>query len=167
MRGFKLFEAGTLTIRRSFSQIKGAVRLKATKTGRTRVVPLSRLAADALGKQKARQAADRLAAGQHYRPDPEGAVFTDEFGDRTTPMAATNAFARLAKKAKLSTTRLHDVRHTSASHLIGAGVDIRTTAAVLGHINPNVTLAIYARLLEGSQRDAVDRLGDRMERLAK
>jgi len=40
----------------------------------------------------------------------------------------------------------HGLRHTHASQLIDAGVDIVTISKRLGHSSPNVTLQIYAHL---------------------
>lgn len=80
-------------------------------------------------------------------------------------MAATCAFDRIARKAGISTTRLHDLRHTAATTLLVAGVDVRTAAGVLGHASPTVTLSTYAHLMPEAQRDAVDRLGERIEQL--
>jgi len=59
-----------------------------------------------------------------------------------TPKAATNAFSRIATVAKVSTTSLHAAGHTAATNLIAGGVDVRTTADLLGHTTPNVTLAL-------------------------
>jgi hypothetical protein len=81
-------------------------------------------------------------------------------------MAATCAFDRIARKAGISTTRLHDLRHTAATTLLVAGVDVRTVAGVLGHVSPSITLSTYAHLMPEAQRDAVDRLGLSLERLA-
>ncbi len=66
-----------------------------------------RTAREAFRKQRVMQASDRLRAGNRYRLDPLGPAFTDELGERLTPKAATDAFARLAKTAKVSTTSLH------------------------------------------------------------
>ena len=67
--------------------------------------------------------------------------------------------------ARISTTRLHDTRHTAATHLIVGGTDIRTAASVLGHATPTVTLSIYAHLVADAQRAAVQLLGARLERI--
>ena len=75
-------------------------------------------------------------------------------------MAATCAFERLARKAGISTTKLHSTRHTAATTLIVEGVDIRTVAGILGHASPAVTLAVYEHLMPEAQREAVDRLGE-------
>ena len=158
-------EGGALTIRCSLSQTRRGIALKATKTGHTRTLPLSRIANDALRSQRASQARERLANGGEYQND-DGAVFADEVGRRITPMTATCAFERIARKAGISTTRLHDLRHTAATTLLLAGVDVRTAAGVLGHSSPTVTLSTYAHLMPEAQRDAVDRLGERLESLA-
>jgi integrase len=157
-------EAGHVTIRASLSQTKGTVALKSTKTGRVRRVPLSAPAQGAFRKQNVLQKADRLRAGARYCVDPLGPVFTDEFGARLSPKAATNAFARLAKTAKVSTTSLHATRHTAATNLIAGGVDVTTAASLLGHVNANVTLSLYSHVVEGADRAAVDVLAERLER---
>jgi integrase len=158
-------EGGTLTIRCSLAQTRHGTALKATKTGHTRMLPLSRVAKDALRSQRALQARDRLANGGVF-DNAEDAIFTDEVGHRITPMAAPCAFERLARKAAISTTRLHDLRHTAATTLLVAGIDVRTAAGVLGHSSPTVTLTTYAHLMPEAQRNAVDRLGERLEHLA-
>lgn len=40
--------------------------------------------------------------------------------------------------------RLHDLRHTFATHLIANNADIITVSKILGHSSPSVTLDIYA-----------------------
>jgi len=45
----------------------------------------------------------------------------------------------------------HALRHTHASALIDAGVDIVTIAKRLGHSSPNITLGTYAHFFR--QRD--------------
>ena len=77
----------TLTIRYSLSQTRRGIALKATKTGRTRTLPLSRVANDALRSQRALQARERLANGGLYH-NADDAIFADEVGRRITPMAA-------------------------------------------------------------------------------
>jgi integrase len=40
----------------------------------------------------------------------------------------------------------HALRHTHASHLIDAGIDVVRISRRLGHSSPTVTLKIYAHL---------------------
>jgi len=42
----------------------------------------------------------------------------------------------------------HGLRHTHASQLIAAGVDIVTVSTRLGHAKPSVTLAVYAHMYQ-------------------
>ena len=108
---------------------------------------------EALRAQKVRQAAERLAAGPAYVVT--GYVFTDELGQPLHPRNITAAFARVAKRLGLSTRRLHALRHTLASLMISAGVDVRAVSAVLGHANASITMNVYRHLFEGSQANAV------------
>ncbi len=155
-------EAARMTLRASLAQTAAGTSIKSTKSGRVRVVPLSGSAVDAFRAQRRMQAADQIRLGPGYNTDSDRPVFTDGFGKRLTPKAATNGVARLAEKARISTTSLHALRHTAASMLIGSGVDARTAATILGHANPSITLGIYAHVLEGSERAAIDVLGARL-----
>ena len=148
------------------SQVAKRVFLKGTKTDRARVVPLSSTMVAALKAQRSLQAADRLALGPAYSVDPSDPIFTNELGERLSPKAATNAFARLATVAKVSTTSLHALRHTAASFIIGSGIDARTAATIRGHANPSVTLNVYSHALQGSEAAAIDIFGERLDRAA-
>lgn len=94
-------------------------------------------------------------------------MFADELGACVSPMAATDAYARIATKAKISSTRLHDTRHTAATTLLLSGVDVRTVASILGHSVATTTLSIYAHVMADAQRDAVDRLGNAIDAIAE
>jgi hypothetical protein len=52
--------------------------------------------------------------------------------------------------------RFHDLRHLSATEMVGQGMDPRTVAARLGHANPSVTLAVYAHAVKARDREATD-----------
>lgn len=156
-------DAGYVTIRSSLSQTKGSVSLKVTKTDRIRIVPITASTCSAFRKQRAQQAADKLWAGEGYMDDPSRPIFTDELGRRLSPKSATNAFARLAKKAGIATTSLHSTRHTTATTLVRAGIDLRTVSSIMGHSNASVTLGIYSHLVDGAERAAVAVLEGRME----
>ena len=61
------------------------------------------------------------------------------------------------REAGFGHIRPHDLRHTFASNLIMAGVDIRTVAELLGHKSLAVT-QIYTHLLDSHKREAIKRL---------
>jgi len=55
--------------------------------------------------------------------------------------------------------RFHDLRHFSATELIGAGTDVRTVAFRLGHADPSTTLRVYPHALVAKDREAAAILG--------
>lgn len=59
---------------------------------------------------------------------------------------------------QLPMIRLHDLRHTCASHLVAAGTDIETVARRLGHSRASFTLDIYAEALIEKDKGASDTL---------
>jgi integrase len=69
-------------------------------------------------------------------------------------------------KAKVKAT-LHDLRHTSASWMLAAGVDVATVAKVLGHTTPSTTLGIYAHAMPASETRAVATIDECLSRAKK
>lgn len=61
------------------------------------------------------------------------------------------------KAAGLPHVRWHDLRHTTASLLINAGVDLYTVGRILGHSSP-VTTARYSHLADASLHRAMRRI---------
>src|SRR5204863_315211 len=54
--------------------------------------------------------------------------------------------------------RLHDTRHTTATLLLAAGVDLYAVARILRHTDPKVTFETYAHLVPGYLHAQIDRL---------
>jgi integrase len=71
------------------------------------------------------------------------------------PSTATQRYGRMARRLKLSSTRLHSLRHYSATELIAAGVDLRTVAGRLGHGSGGATtLRVYSAWSPGADERA-------------
>ena len=66
-----------------------------------------------------------------------------------------HSFNSALKRAKIQDFHLHDLRHTFASHLVMAGVDLTTVSRLLGHKDIKMTLR-YAHLAPSHMVKAVD-----------
>jgi integrase len=71
-------------------------------------------------------------------------------------------FDQARKAAGLEHITRHSLRHTAATHMLAAGVDIRTLAAVLGHKTLQMVLR-YTHPDEAALRKAVDTLDGLVE----
>jgi integrase len=67
------------------------------------------------------------------------------------------AFENAVKKANIEDFHMHDLRHTSASYLLMAGVDLRTLADILGHSTMQMVQR-YTHLLDDHKLKAIDRI---------
>jgi len=74
-------------------------------------------------------------------------------------MGAREWFEQALADAKIGNFPWHDLRHTFASRLVMAGVDIRTVQELMGHKTIQVTMR-YAHLAPQHQLEAVQRLCD-------
>jgi len=123
-----------LVVRRSLPQSARTGRVierNTTKSGRTRMVPLSDLA---------RPVIEKWATGL----DPEGLVFPAPGGGY---LRAQNWRRQVHWTETGRGRRPHDLRHTAATLWIGAGVDIKTVSAWLGHSTAKLTLDTYGHYM--------------------
>lgn len=89
------------------------------------------------------------------------------FGDPIGHSALTSQIYRINKKAGLTNASLHDLRHTFASMLNHANVDIAMISRELGHCNITTTLNIYTHVFDNvadSSRSIADLLNSRFEK---
>lgn len=104
-----------------------------TKSGKWRAVPITEGAGEALDSL-------RIDRAPHVIPQIE-------------PASLSRAFARATKRANLD-GGIHCLRHTYCSHLVMAGVPLRTVQVLAGHSSMRVTEQ-YAHLAPSHLRDAV------------
>ena len=84
----------------------------------------------------------------------ESPVFTFDLINPIRPDTLTQTWARIRNELKLPKIRLHDLRHTTASLLLGAGVPIGDVSDRLGHATEGFTLNQYRHAVPGSQERA-------------
>ena len=85
--------------------------------------------------------------------NPEGYLFIQDNGEVMTPNALNAWCVEFSKKVGLH-VHPHKFRHSHASILIAAGVDIVTVSKRMGHTQVSTTSNIYAHMLEQSDRNA-------------
>ncbi len=68
------------------------------------------------------------------------------------------------KKAGLENIRIHDLRHTHASHLVSSGMSLSIVGKLLGHTQASTTQR-YAHLADASLRQATALFGNRINEL--
>lgn len=72
---------------------------------------------------------------------------------------SAHEYKRILEAAGISTkVRVHDLRHTHATWLLEAGVNVKVVSERLGHASIRITLDTYAHVLKTMQEHAVDTL---------
>ena len=74
----------------------------------------------------------------------------------------STGFKRIIKNSGIKDFSFHDLRHTAASYLVMAGIDIVTVKDILGHSSINMTLR-YTHLSPVHKREAMEVLGSQMD----
>lgn len=89
-------------------------------------------------------------------------VFLWPWGKRIGRTTVYDAFKRACADAKIVDFRFHDLRHTFASHLVMAGVDLVTVKELMGHAGIAMTVR-YSHLVPEHKLQALAKLGERLE----
>ncbi len=147
----------TLTVRHSMARARGGgFALAEPKTARSRrTLELGPTPARALRRQRARQAADQLRAGEHWQ-NVDNLVFTDAVGRPVRAWTVTKEFAATLRRLGLPHVRFHDLRHGAASLMLGAGTPLKVVSDTLGHSSISITADTYAHLDREQRREAAN-----------
>lgn len=142
---------GVVHVRSSLRWTDGRPHLAAPKTPRSRrSLVLAPATVAALRAHRARQSAERLAAGPRWSPDWPDLVFTAELGTPLDPANLRRALATVTTAAGLGALRPYDLRHSAASLLAAAGVPLEHVADVLGHDGLRMARLVYVHALAPS-----------------
>ncbi|MCC7178645.1 MAG: site-specific integrase [Acidobacteria bacterium] len=132
-----------------------------TKTGIVRTIPLAPETVALVKVHRAAQAAVKMRRRREYKPFD--LVFAKDGLSPGAPLQVNNIaaieFNKLIKTAKVKRIKLHGLRHTCATLLLGAREPIHNVAARLGHKNPTVTLQVYAHALPDQQEALARTIG--------
>jgi integrase len=153
------FESGSLTVRKSVSDLPGRVEVRTTKTGLIRRMALDEASIAVLEAQRNLAILRCEAVGVSLDAD---AYLWSQAADYSTPLRPariTTQFTELRAQVGLGKMRFHDLRHFAATVMLAGGVDVRTVAGRLGHSRPTLTLQTYAHVMEVTDRRAATILG--------
>jgi integrase len=140
----------TITVRASVGRVRGQGYLEGTpKTGKTRQVPVPAYVWD------------RLKA--HLPTDPDALVFPSHTGGHMTIGEYRWVFDKARAKIRKAGLVPHELRHTTASLAISAGVNIFVVPRLVGHASAKETLDTYGHLMN----DDLDRAASAMSEAAR
>ena len=120
---------------------------------------LPAVAVAALRDHRRAQLEMRVATGAGKLPD-DLPVFGNIEGDWPNPYSISDRWRNAVKTRKLPAVTFHALRHSHASALIAAGLDVVSESRRLGHASPLLTLSVYSRLFTDKDADAAQAIDD-------
>jgi integrase len=145
-----------LRVEQALEETRGSLRVKPPKTtAGKRMISLPDIVVDALRQYRRQQLEVRLALGLG-RPSGDALVFPGDDGGYMLPRAFSLRWLRTVRRLDLPRVGWHALRHTHASMLINAGVDIVTISKRLGHSKPDITLRVYSHLFRKDDSAAAE-----------
>lgn len=118
-----------------------------TKTASSkRALPLIPSLIQLLARIKEKQQEmEELLGASYYKGDSEY-IYLDEYGHLIKPSFVSQHFSAMLDKKGFRRIRYHDLRHSCASMLLAAGVDLKDIQAWLGHSSLVTTADLYTHL---------------------
>jgi integrase len=140
-----------LYVRESVEEVAGEpLTIKRPKTAAgVRKVSMPEIVVDALREHRRQQLELRMAMGLGKLPE-DALVFAGLDGGLSIE------WGEAVEALGLPDVTYHALRHSHASQLIAAKVDVVTVSKRLGHANPAITLKVYAHLFEQNDGAAAD-----------
>ncbi|MFO1002250.1 MAG: tyrosine-type recombinase/integrase [Planctomycetaceae bacterium] len=156
------FADGVLVVRRQVQELRG-LKVKEPKTNAgKRVVSLDPVAIEALRSRL------RKAKEEGFEPDEVPIVFPNIRGGYLRGSNFDrNVWYPIRDAVGIPDTFVfHDLRHTQASLLLAAGVDLKVIQKRLGHRDFATTANTYSHLLQGAQNEAIEKMSAMMQKSA-
>jgi integrase len=159
-------EEHCLSVRRTVTRLSGVkdrfaghFEVTSPKTeGGQRKILLANIDMRALQEQHLRQQEARAKAGEKWQE--HGLVFTNTQGGYLNPDYLLAQFHRLLEKVGLPRMRLHDLRHSAATILLGKGTHPKLVQELLGHSSIDITMDIYSHVIPSMQHDMMEKWND-------
>lgn len=134
------------------------LRVRSTKNQTERYLPLLNEHLVLLDDQWRRLQMERTDNPQWKE---HGLMFPGQLGTPAAQNYVWRMFKIALKRAGLPDIRVHDLRHTAATNLLAAGVDVPTVQYITGHKDPGVLLGIYGHTAQERVLAAIERVSRR------
>lgn len=154
------FDTNTLTINKilQYQQGDGLV-FSSTKTSSSvRTLLMTQKLVEELKQHKQDQDKKRDYYGEHYYKDHSFVCCNDD-GSPINPLSITQFTNKFSTKYGCH-FRFHDLRHTHATLLLEADVNIKVVQKRLGHENIKTTLNVYSHVTNKLEEDSINKFDD-------
>ena len=159
-----LEDFGKVRVTRTLQQMGGQHVFGPPKTSSSRrTVDVRPRVVRALREHRAAQAEERLRLGAAWVGDD--LVFTNDWGKPMYASTAHKALQRSLRAAGVPHARVHDLRHTFATHHLAMGTPVKAISEALGHTTIAITLDLYAHALPSLMADAAERMDNLLGRV--
>ena len=149
------WDRGTVSVVRTLERSAGSWRFAETKRARgRRIIKLQEWVLELLKSQQA----GSFERAECAVNEVAGLLFTTPAGHPICSDNLAQRFKAILRKAGLPIVRLYDLRHTSATLALAAGVPPKVVAEQLGHASAAFTLDQYAHVLPHMQQEAAARV---------
>ena len=161
-------ERGALQVRRILTRIPSKLPGKGfeetepkTDKGRRGIV-LPAFTVVALKQHRLKQLEEKLKAGPAWQEHDY--VFCTSIGTHVNPTRdVLDVLKSFLEQAGLPDIRFHDLRHSSATMLLGMKVHPKIVQEILGHSQINITMDIYSHVLPTMQEEAMNMINEALK----
>ena len=145
-------EQKTVLIENQLQRFEKRLILKQLKTEKSvRQMPLVGHSLEAIQNEK-------LRAALEGHDNPMGLVFLNPWGRPMDPKNVNEELHRVLEGAGLPKTGMHSLRHSAATFMLMAGLNLHQVSRYLGHSQIALTSNLYGHVLDKSMREAAEAL---------
>ena len=154
------WERGQLQIQRQVQRIprQGLIFSEPKTASSRRCISLGKEMLDGLRVHAEAQEQEKCLVGVRWQEN--NLVFPSGVGTPMDPHRLLNVFKRFLEQAGLPDCRLHDLRHTAATLMLGWGIHPKVVQERLGHSRISHTLGTYAHVLPTIQGEAAEMMDE-------
>ena len=161
------WERGQLQVLRQLQRIprQGLIFSEPKTASSRRNITLGREMMAKLRAHAELQQQEKCLVGENWREN--NLVFPTGIGTPMDPHRLFDSYKQLLKQAGLPDCRLHDLRHTAATLMLGWGIHPKVVQERLGHARISHTLGTYSHVLPSIQVEAAEKMDELVLRTGK